>query len=98
MQPLTSNWNIININKPVIHKKGLTRFVSKLDKITGACRCYVGTSKRATRVACVRNRGKNKYSAVGVSEIIQGNFNDLKNTLKNLGFTGIRMGAIKATL
>lgn len=98
MKTLRSNWNIINIIQPKMHTKGCGRFISKLDKISKVNYYKPNGIKVPIRIACVRFHGRNKYSAVGVGKIIEGNFVKLKETLKNAGFTGIRMGAIKVNL
>lgn len=94
LHSLRSNFNI-----PVTfsNKKvgvGCTRFLSKLEQMTKTSE-YKPENK-PKRIAYVR-KFKEGYHAVGMG-IITGDFAAVKQALKNAGFTGFRMGAIKAKL
>lgn len=99
---LRSSWNIINVIKPKMTKRGLTKFRSKLASITHVNGYKPkGMAAKAIRVACVRRVGRDKYSAVGIftrDNPFSGTFSALKIELTKNGFTSIKMGAIKVRL
>jgi hypothetical protein len=77
-------------------RRGLTRFTSKLDKITGASRIDYSVPANpleSNRITFVR-RNKNGYHAVGVGQIAASNFQEVKNALREKNFSGIRMGGL----
>jgi len=108
---LRSNFGILtNLFTPTRNKtrRGMTMFVSKLDKQTGAATYDsrpLGMTKsgavtfsrtKVAKVACVK-RTKAGYHVIGRTGILPVTFGELKRGLKGLGYTGIRSGAIFST-
>lgn len=111
---LRSNFGIINnMFKPTRNKtrKGMSVFKSKLEEITGAEKFdprEIGLTKSGAithasrslpvRVACVK-RVSGGYRVIGrTGGILPVTFGELKAGLRNLNYTGIRMGAINVSL
>lgn len=94
LTPLRTNWMEPQPKK--YKNRGLNRPISYLEKMNRSL------SYRPTgitpRVACVRRAKGGGHKVVGITEIIQGNFAECKVFLKNAGYTGLRMGAIRVIL
>ena len=77
-------------------RRGLTRFESKLDRITGASRPDFSAPENPlekNRITFVR-RNKEGYHAVGIGQIAAASFAEVKNAIREKGFNGIRMGGL----
>jgi hypothetical protein len=81
-------------------RRGLSPFKSKLDYITGASRpdfSVPANPLEKNRFTFVR-RNKEGYHAVGVGQIPARNFEEVKNTLRERGYNGVRMGGLQFKL
>jgi hypothetical protein len=98
MKNLTSNWNIITKihSTKAVSYRGLNKSVSRLDSLTKSSG-YL-PSGVCPRIACVKRQGKKGFTVVGGGFSVIGNFNNLKNALAELGYTGAKMGAVKVNI
>jgi hypothetical protein len=90
--------------KKVNTRRGLSRFQSKLEQETGANRFNPRTLnynpftkemeiQKNSRITFVR-KNKSGYHAVGLGQIAASNFEEVKSTLREKGFSGVRMGGL----
>ncbi len=89
-------------------RKGLTKFDSYNESFTKADRYdprsynILGNVRTNTRIANVKRLGgsktNGKYKVVGITDVIEGGFDRVKEILRDLHFTGIKMGAVNVKL
>jgi len=90
----------IFVGKKENTRRGLTRFTSKLDKITGASRIDYSVPENpleSNRITFVR-RNKTGYHAVGIGQIATKDFQEAKKAIKEKGFNGFRLGGLQFKL
>ena len=99
LKPLRTNFNfpVTFTHQNMKSMRGRTRFVSRLEQMTGAINYSPRVNQsniRMTNIKRVSANGKPPvYHAVGVGNI-EGAFNRIKSILKSNGFTGARMGGL----
>jgi len=90
--------------KKVNTRRGLSRFQSKLDNITGANSFNPRTINynpftkemevaKNGRITFVR-KNKSGYHAVGLGQIAAANFEEVKSTLREKGYSAARVGGL----